>query len=172
MPSALNDGGLSTVNSILKSWSSIAVLGLCSQQMPLIFFWLQSPGASGLRFTPAVRDSSASLAERAPGQRHGTQHPGPVPGAEGRNRSSLRRLHPLQKCQLTAVLDGDEQLGTGGYCPEKGCSWPCKWPPCGGAPGREHGPTQVQTTVLTGSAGETDLGGRRPRQAPAPGLAS
>lgn len=33
---------------------------------------------------------------------------------------------PLAKQQLTAALDGDERLGTGDYCPEEGCSWPCK----------------------------------------------
>lgn len=71
----------------------------------------------------AVRDRSAPPAERAPGQLPGwdmgrSTH-GMVPGTEGRNRSSLRHLHPLQKFQQTAALDGDEQLSTGGYSPPR-----------------------------------------------------
>lgn len=116
--SAQNHGALSTVNSILKPWSSIALLGMCSQQMPLILFWLWSPGVSGLRLTLGDKGQlcfhSREGSQAAPRLEQETQHPGTGSRGRGQTEELLKPALPL----ANMPVDGDEQLCTRGYsCP-------------------------------------------------------
>lgn len=112
MSSAQNHGALSTVNSVLKPWSSTAVLGMCSQQMPLILFWLQPPGVSGLRFTLGNKGQlcfhSREGSQAAPGLGQGVQHP----GTGSRGRGQKQELLKPASCQQM-------EMSTRGYSPPR-----------------------------------------------------
>lgn len=111
MSSARNHGALSTVNSVLKPWSSTAVLGMCSQQMPLILFWLQPPGVSGLRFTLGNKGQlcfrSREGSQAAPGLGQGVQHPGTGSRGRGQKQELLKPASPF----ANMPADGDEHQG-------------------------------------------------------------
>lgn len=77
---------------------------------------------------------------------------GLVPEAEGKHRSSLNQLDPLQTCQemeMSSSAPGVIPLPEPRRAPswEQRCSWPCKG--LGRAPGRAKGLTQECTTIFT-----------------------
>lgn len=70
--------------------------------MPLILFWLWSPGVSGLRFTLGDKGQLPQQTGLPGSSRAGTKGAAPrdwFQRQRANKRSSLNQLHPLQTCQ-------------------------------------------------------------------------